>query len=415
MPQPPRLDHSVLALLLACLLFAGADAAAQSPNLQARIEQAARGDTLVVDGGTHDGPFVVDRPLTLLGRGRPVLRGDSVTHTVRISAADVTLQGFAITRSGTRLNQDHAGVLITGDGVTLRDNRLRGVLHGIYVKGADDATITGNRVTGIRRLPRPQRGNGIHLWKSTGNRLAANDIAYTRDGVYFSFADHTVATENVVHDVRYGLHFMYSDDNRFTGNVFTDNVSGSALMYSSGLTARNNVFRDNRTQNGYGLLLQTMTGSTFENNRLTGNMTGLYLENSSRSIFRGNTIRANYRGLRFTGSSGENRFTENVVQANLQTAALSGSAASNRWSVDGRGNYWGRSGLLDLDADGVSELPRRVVDVLSAVGGEDFPYAGLLASSPAVDVLAFALRRAGVPGLPSITDPNPLMAPPGEK
>ena len=263
---------------------------------------------------------------------------------------------------------------------------------------------------GLRRLPRPQRGNGIHLWKSRGNRITGNEVAHTRDGVYFSFTDETVARDNVVHDVRYGLHFMYSDDNRFAGNAFFDNVSGSALMYSSGLVVRNNDFRDNRTQNGYGLLLQTMTGSTFTNNRLSGNMTGLYLENSSGNVFRRNVVRANYRGLRLTASSAENQFTENVIRSNLQTASLSGSAASNRWSVDGRGNYWGRSGLLDLDADGVSELPHRVVDVLGM--GDDFPYAGLLASSPGIDILSFALRRAPLPGLPSLTDPHPLMRPP---
>ena len=397
------------ALTFGLLLSVGSGLA--QPTLQTRIDAAAPGDTLVVHGGTHAGPFVIDQPLVLIGRNRAHLKGDTTVHTVQISASNVTLEGFEISRSGTRLNQDHAGVMVTGSGVTLRNNHLHGVLHGIYVKGTDHATLVDNRVTGIRRLRQAQRGNGIHLWKSAHNTIDRNEIAHTRDGIYFSFADHTTATDNVIHDVRYGLHFMYSDANRFMQNRFYDNASGSALMYSSDLTARNNTFRDNRTQNGYGLLLQTMDRSTFEGNRLTGNMTGLYLENSSRNTVRRNVVRSNDRGLRLTGSSTDNRFTENVIQANLQTAALSGMSATNTWQVDGRGNFWGRRGLLDLNADGVSEMPRRVIDVLG-VERENFPYVGLLASSPGIEALAFALRRGSHPNLPDIVDSRALMQAP---
>jgi nitrous oxidase accessory protein len=204
---------------------------------------------------------------------------------------------------------------------------------------------------------------------------------------------------------------MYSDDNAFEHNVFYDNASGSALMYSDDITVRHNVFRNNRSQRGYGLLLQTMTDGRFVDNRLTQNGTGLYLENSTRNLFEENVVAANYHGLRVTGSSMENRFGRNLIRGNLHTAAVSGMSATNQWQVNGTGNYWGPRGLLDTDADGVSELPYRTVDLLSGRRA-DFAYVDLLAASPGLALLEEALRRVPSGPVPTITDSRPLLQPP---
>ncbi len=410
-------------------------------SLQAQIDAAAPGDTLVVDGGTHAGPFAVDEPLVLMGRNDAHLKGDETTHVVTIEASDVTVEGFRITDSGKQLSDDHAGIMVRGNRATIRDNHLADVLHGVYVKGKDRAVIVENRIEGpptVTRQVTPaearqyedcsvppeggscevplvsaQRGNGIHLWKSAHNTITHNEVHHTRDGVYFSFTDYTYTAYNRIHDVRYGLHFMYSDDNVFEHNRFSDNASGSALMYSFRLTARHNVFHSNRSQRGYGLLLQTMDESRFVGNRLTENGTGLYLENSTRNVFTKNEVAANYRGLRFTGSSMENQFSRNLIRGNLHTAAVSGVSATNEWQMNGIGNYWGTRGLLDTDADGISELPYRTVDLLGSYR-EDFPYVDLLAASPGLMLLEEALRRVPAANVPAITDPHPLLQPPAQ-
>jgi len=204
---------------------------------------------------------------------------------------------------------------------------------------------------------------------------------------------------------------MYSDDNTFEHNRFVDNASGSALMFSFRLTARHNVFHSNRSQRGYGLLLQTMDESRFVDNRLTENGTGLYIENSTRNAFEDNVVAANYRGLRFTGSAMENRFSKNVIRGNLHTAAVAGASATNDWQIDGVGNYWGPRGLLDLNADGISELPYRTVDLLGS-RRENFAYVDLLAASPGLTLLEEALRRVSSLDVSGITDEHPLMRPP---
>jgi nitrous oxidase accessory protein len=407
------------------------------PALQARLDAAAPGDTVVVNGGPHIGPFTIDTPLVLQGRNRPHLQGQDSTHVVTITAPDVTIAGVRITDSGKRLSDDHAGIMVQADRATIRDTHLADVLHGIYVKGANRTVITETRIEGPPTVSRAvaapeaqrhgctaadapscevplaaaQRGNGIHLWNARHSTVTHNVIHHTRDGTYVSHSDHTYAAHNRIHHVRYGLHFMYSDDNTFEHNVFHDNASGSALMFSSGLTARHNVFRNNRSQRGYGLLLQTMENCRFEDNRLVQNGTGVYLENTTRAVFAGNVIAANYRGLRMTGSSMENRFGRNVIRGNLHTAAVAGVNASNRWQIGGVGNYWGPRGLLDLNADGISELPYRTVDLL---GGrrETFAYVDLLAASPGLALLEEALRRVSTLDIPTLVDDAPLMRPP---
>ena len=428
----------LLAGLILMASLSPAAAPAQS-GLQARLDAAAPGDTIVVEGGVHPGPFVVDTSLVLMGQNRPHLRGDDKTHVVTVTAPDVTIEGFRITGSGKSLNQDHAGVMVKAARVTLRDNHLSDVLHGIYVMGKDRTVIANNRIEGpptvtrevsaeeARRtsgcsvpvgggpctvpLPLAQRGNGIHLWNALHTTITHNTVHHTRDGTYFSHSNHTYAAHNTIHNVRYGLHFMYSDGNTFEHNVFYDNASGSALMYSSNLTARHNVFRNNRTQRAYGLLLQSMTDGEIVDNRFTENGTGVYLENSSRMTLRRNVVASNYRGFRMTGSSMHNRFTENIIRGNLNTAAVSGVSGTNEWQMDGRGNYWGARGLLDVNADGVSELPHHTVDLL---GGRraSFPYVDLLAGSPGLALLAEALGRVSGTGVPTLTDPAPLMKPP---
>jgi nitrous oxidase accessory protein len=144
---------------------------------------------------------------------------------------------------------------------------------------------------------------------------------------------------------------------------------------------------------------------------MTQNGTGIYLENSTRNVFAENVVAANYRGLRVTGSSMENQFGRNLIRSNLHTAAVAGMSATNEWQVDGVGNFWGPRGLLDVNADGVSELPYRTVDLL---GGrrEDFAYVDLLAASPGLALLEEALRRVPSLDVPAITDKAPLLQPP---
>ncbi len=405
-------------------------------GLRARLAAAAPGETIHVAAGRYTGPFVIDRPVTLIGHGRPLLVGNRTTHVVAVRAADVTIEDFEIRGSGLDLSLDHAGIHVTSPRVTVRGNRIVECLHGVYVRHADDARIEGNTILGLAPagadvetvnplalLPKPgegelcaapanqnRRGNGVHVWNSVGLTIAGNVIRDTRDGIYFSFVDRSTVRGNDIARVRYGLHYMYSDDNRFEANRFSDNAAGAALMYSKGLTLARNRFVANHGYRAYGLLLQSVDDTVVTGNEITGNTLGLFLENGHANRVLGNRIAGNHVGIRVSDSSDANVFAGNRFTGNIHPVETSGDNQANTWALDGRGNAWEGALSLDLDRNGIADLPHRELDLFSGLRHE-LPAIGLLAGSPAERLLRFVHARLPIPGASGIVDPAPLVEP----
>jgi nitrous oxidase accessory protein len=400
-------------------------------DLAAAINSAAPGATIEVPVGNHRGPFVIDKPLRLLGASGAVLEGDGKTNVVEIRAPDVELAGFVIRKSGGDLARDQAGVFVAAPRATIRDNQIVDCLHGVYLKATSDVRVLRNVIRGraeietvadpivsglklssdelcSAELEQNQRGNGIHLWKSVRIEITDNDIRGTRDGIYFSFADQTTVRNNRISRVRYGLHYMYSDENVFEGNTFTDNAAGAALMFSADITLRGNYFTANRAQRSYGLLLHTVDRALIENNRVEGNTVGLYLESNNSNRVLGNHVAGNYIGLRISESSADNTFAGNAFVRNVHPVEMAGTSENNRWSAEGRGNHWDGALALDLNRDGIADLTHREVDLFGP-WRRDFPAIGLLSGSPGDRLIRFVYSRVPVRGLLGITDPRPLV------
>jgi nitrous oxidase accessory protein len=399
--------------------------------LRGQLATAPVGSTVDVPAGRYRGPFVIDRRLRLRATGDAHLEGDGTTHTVAVRAADVSLEGFRISGSGLDLGLDHAAVHVTGSRAAILGNRIERSLHGIYVRQADGVRIEGNTIIGTRSTRQPvdpftsapkpgeselcevtlnqnRRGNGIHIWNSSRHVVVRNVIRDTRDGVYFSFVDRTEVRDNDIAGVRYGLHYMYSDENLFEGNVFRDNAAGAALMSSRDIVLRRNRFLANRSHRSYGVLLQTVDGTTLDANEITGNTVGVFFESGHGNRLTGNLIARNHIGIHASDSSDGNEFTGNRFVGNLHTVETTGGNLTSRWARDGRGNYWDGAVTIDLNRDGVIDLPHRELDVFGALR-RDLPAIGLLAGSPGERLLRFVHARLALPGLPGVVDPAPLV------
>lgn len=410
-----------------------AEPADRTAWLVERLAAAPTGSTIEVPPGLYRGPFVIDRSLRLHSSGGAHLRGDGTTHTVAVRAADVTVDGFEISGSGLDLGQDQAAVHVTGAHAVIVNNRIHDALHGIYVRQADGARIEGNTIHGKLRVVQPidpftssarpgegelcevdlnqnRRGNGIHIWNSARHVVARNTIRDTRDGVYFSFVDRSDVRENDISGVRYGLHYMYSDENLFEDNVFRDNAAGAALMQSKDIVLRRNHFLANQSHRSYGVLLQTVDGSALEHNEIVGNTVGVFFESGHENRIIGNRVVSNHIGIHASDSSDGNEFLDNTFIGNLHTVETTGGNLTSRWSRDGRGNYWDGAVNLDLDRNGVADLPHRELDLFGALR-RDFPAIGLLAGSPGERLLRFVHARIALPGLPGVVDHAPLVLP----
>jgi nitrous oxidase accessory protein len=399
-------------------------------TLQECIDAAAPGEAIRVDAGVHAGPIVINKPLTLIGENSAEIRGNGFGKVVTIAADDVTIRGFRITGSGLHLSDDDAAVFVTGNRAKIDNCVIADSLHGIYLKKVSGAQVFNNRIQGKTTLTAStepveqgigtstencdttlvsnRRGNGIHQWNCEGNLIRGNEISETRDGIYFSFTNNSRVENNLVHHVRYGLHYMYSDGNVFENNTFSENAAGAAIMFSKELVVRGNRFINNRGHRAYGLIFQSSDRSRLEKNEITQNAVGLSFNQCNENQIAGNRVMQNYIGLRFGSNSDGNRFTENVFMQNLHPVETGASDVSgNRWAVNGVGNFWDGSFELDLDRDGVNDLPHRELDLFGVLR-RDFPAVAFLSDSPALKLLRFAEERAALPGISYIEDPAPL-------
>lgn len=422
------------ACVASALLAAGAIDAPQPDRgswLADRLATARPGEIIDVPAGEYAGPFVIDVPLTLRGGGHATLRGNGKTHVVAVRAPDVTIEGFQIRGSGLDLSLDQAAIHVSAPRAVVRANRITESLHGVYVRKADRVRIEGNTIIGkattieqvdpFTRRPVPvggeacevplgqdRRGNGIHIWNSSGHVIAGNVIRDTRDGIYFSFVDDSDVRGNDIARARYGLHYMYSDGNRFEDNVFARSAAGAAIMFSKGIVLRHNRFEASQSQRSYGLLLQGVDETQVLGNRIAGNTMGLFVENSHDNVIGDNRIVSNHVGVHVSDSSGGNTFTGNTFTGNLHPVETDGTNLSNRWADAGRGNYWDDAVRLDLNQDGVGDLPHRELDLFGYLR-RPFPAIGLLSGSPGERLLRFVHTRLALPGLPGISDPAPLV------
>ncbi len=384
-----------------------------TPALREVVATAAAGDSIRVAPGAHAGPLVIDRRLTLIGDPGARIEGGRKGTVITVRADSVVVEGFAISGSGRSLDRDEAAIKLERcTGCRIVRNVITDPLHGIYLLESHGVTIEGNAITGAPDLVESVRGNGIHLFSSSGNRIASNRIRGTRDGIYFSFASGNAVVGNDVAEVRYGLHYMYSDDNAFDRNEFTRNAAGAAIMFSKRIVFRDNSFSRHVGYRAYGILLQTAEDVIAERNRIDGNLTGLFLDGAVRNEFRGNSISGNGIGIDLMASAEGNRFSGNTVADNRVAVRKVLGAGANEWD-DGRwGNFWDDASVFDLDGDGLGDRAYRVGDTFTALASQR-PALELFSGTLAARALGWAEEAFPVFEVPRVEDRRPLAARPG--
>lgn len=376
------------------------------PTIAEALRLAPAGSRIVVRAGTYrEHGLAVDRPVELVGEGRPVVDGGERGSVFVVTAPGVTIRGFAIRNTGRSAVEDRAGIRLEGaDGCVVADNALSGTFFGLYVARTAGCRLEDNRVIGAA-TSEALSGNAIHLWNSREIVIRGNTVAGHRDGIYLEFAKVSEITGNASHgNLRYGLHYMFSDSSSYRDNVFRENGAGVAVMYTRHVVMADNRFEANRGQAAFGLLLKDISDSRLERNVIADNTVGLYLEGANRVTIHDNVLARNGWAVKLMANSTDNTFTANRFEANSFDLTTNGRQHSSRFE----GNTWDEYRGYDLDGDGIGDVPHRPLRLFAYLVARHEATL-VLQRSLFVDLLDAAERVLPVLSPEALVDPRPLL------
>ena len=397
-------------------------------ELRDRLAHTPAGGTLTVQPGIYRGSLVIDRPVTIVGIGHPVIQGEGTGTVLTIRAAGTTVRDLMLEGSGPGPVDNPAGVRVQADRVVLKYLHIRDIYTGIWVEGVKDAQIIGNVIEGRKSVavsgqsPTPMkgdmagmvmgagkgggasaaRGDGVSLFDAIRPVVSGNAISDVRDGIYLEYGSDTMIECNTVLRGRYAIHSMYGKSVSVARNHFATNESGPVMMYGGPVSLEGNVIRDEQSPaTGFGALFLDVGGVHLLRNVMVSNRIGLQLEgpldDPRPTIVELNTIALNQIGVGLYPTANARLSQNSLVENTVQVLGLGpqGGGGNSPWSRNGVGNYWSDYRGYERSGSGVGAIPH----VEGAAAGRLLagdPNLLALASSPAFTLLrAVEQRTAG--------------------
>lgn len=321
-------------------------------SIQEAIDQASEGSTILVNKGQYNGNLLIEKPVQLIGEEGAIIAGDGHGHVIEVKASTVTIENFIIEKSGKR--DTDAGIWVESSHNLIQNNVLKEVHYGIYIQKGRLNRIIENNITSYDGHF-SNKGNGVHLYYAEETELTGNEIQQVQDGIYFDFAKDSIVKGNKVEGSRYGYHVMYAKKGFLTENISTKNITGIMIMGADDFTITDNVITENLDYRGHGILIFDSDRINILNNRVTFNNTGLSLQDARDSKIENNIFAGNYIGLDLKdknerNSMINNNFIGNIVQTKIFTSV-------EPMDLNGQGNYWDDYSGMDLNGDGIGEIP----------------------------------------------------------
>lgn len=403
--------------LLLVAVFAQPTVAQNLQELQARIDKAPAGSTLIVQPGFYRGPIHISKPLTIIGQNRPEIRGNGSGNVVTIDANNVTFDGFLVRLSGREVSEEPAGIAVSGNRNTIRNCEVCDVYFGILATSGTDFQILNNKVHPGKEYG-SRAGHAINVWNAGNILVRGNDLYDARDGVILTYAAKAVVDSNTVTNCRYGLHSMYSKNLAFTRNNVHHNLLGVALMYTDSMLAEGNTVAMHQVgATPYGFLLKDLNNLEMRRNVIIGNRVGIYADGlsmqiGSSSLITENEIAANERGLSIMSNAAFD-FSRNNVIDNLADVYNEGlqTSAGVHWTTAAGGNFWTEYHGYDKAGDGTGDIAYRQESNSESMLASDNPARAFI-YTPAHLILDAALRMFPLfRAAPALEDSAPLMAP----
>lgn len=372
------------------------------------VAKAKKGDTIIVQKGTYpENNILLDKPLTLIGKDRPIINGQFKGSILKIQADSITIKGFRLANVPFKATEEQAAILLDkSKKFLIEDNIMDQVCFGVLLRKGRDGIIKNNKISS-NATQQYNSGNAIHLWSCKNIKIIGNEAANCRDGIYIQFSSKSYIEGNYCYkNLRYGLHFMFSDDNEYYRNKFSENGAGAAVMFSKRVKMVGNTFQDNWGPSSYGLLLKELYDSELVGNTFYRNTIGINGENCTRMKYNENNFTENGWGIRIRGGCYQNDFWDNNFFNNTFDVAYDNNVNDNKF----RSNYWSDYTGYDLNKDGVGDVPYRPVKLFSYISNRT-PESIVLLRSLFIDIMNFSEKVAPVFTPENLIDETPRMEP----
>ena len=171
---------------------------AEFTSIQAAINRAYPGDTILVNSGTYRENILLNKTINLIGidsgGGAPIIDPANNGNAMEILSDGCRVEGF--TFQNIELLD---GILVKSSENTIRRNTLLNTAKGIYLQSAMKNTIYGNNITNCSQ-------SGIALESSNENLIVENIVAKNSIGIELDkyslsnqiFRNNFDNTENVI-------------------------------------------------------------------------------------------------------------------------------------------------------------------------------------------------------------------------
>ena len=361
--------------------------------LQAWLDTALPGTTLRLPPGKYRGPAIINKPLTVEGNGKVVVDAGGRGTVLTIKADRVTIRGLTLRGSGDSHDTIDGAIMAEGKELLIENNVLEDVLFGISLHKTTDSIVRGNRIRS-RPVDSAERGDGMRLWYSTGNRIESNDIAQMRD-LTVSNSPRNRFTGNTIHDSRRAFNFLFSHRSIVEGNLLDGNSTGVITLNSEGMIIRNNRILHAMDASGAGIALKETSAALIYGNEIVhcahGIMADSPMDPINRIVFINNVIAHNVTGIYFYGAKGGHIAINNTFKSNLWPVTIigDGDPMNDFWW----GNSWDNYEGFDLDGDGLGDKPHELYAWADRIW-MDTPSATFFRSTPVLELLDFLERLA---------------------
>jgi len=362
------------------------------------------GAVIELEPGVH-APFEVEgREVTIRARPGAVVDAGGKGHGVVVSGEQIRLENLQVRNTGPNYdfyNPDSAVFVVECKDCVVDGLEAEDVITAVRAEDSPGFVVRRVRAVGNRQGP------GITLYECPNSVVEDNHIDAFLDNLYMEHTDGSVARRNyLVHSFRYGYHLMFSKDVEVYENVAEHGRVGSAVMYGRRVHVYNNRFEGHVGPLAFGLLSQEQHESLFENNLIRGNNVGILVVSAVEDRFVNNRIENNGFGVLVLREknkvSSAAVFEDNVFLANVYDLAVDDPEAK----VTLMENAYDRASRLDLDGDGISDVPYLPSSSYALLASRMLDLS-LFAFSPGITLWEEAEKK--VPGLRLMTlaDPRP--------